>query len=538
MDVWLWISELPNSPEWTTSNSPLVYQLASSNPTHGEPQSIQLLAERVTSKSGSDTGKWVTFSIHIEGFEAHTSQRTLLVSDPCPLLSDKSFLPLVVQLVQEIVDRSPASPDSSVCPSSHLQKLKPDPIAWILETHSPESFSGFFALIFLTRLFWLCAFDAPSPVGSLYFKSFLEPNLEMLARESHMPVMRAFLLASGVDVERCIARAVGYILVKCLILRDMSVGLKSLAPPQYNMGVSYATEAHGVWLLKSYAPVWSMKPTRSTANRNAHPFLVEAKESALRYTLAHQQLESVVQLEYSVKFHEDYIQVRARVDNLRFHIVKLGFNNKNGNEDVFHSEETYFPSRIRVWVGPEFGSNYVTSLSLGKSTENPKREVEMQRIMKGSLGKTKAPRIKATSRTSTRMKMRNWRWDQDAEGNSVLYDGVLHDTTSGVEVYCVDSPNPGGGGAGEGSGDYEFRRCYVGGNRAFTKSKGVVFAGDECGEEVRWRVSKEMEGSVLKWRVGGKVWVSYWPSEVKSCYCETRCMEWYDEVDLPLIATK
>ncbi|KAH9622116.1 hypothetical protein KSS87_021472, partial [Heliosperma pusillum] len=27
---------------------------------------------------------------------------------------------------------------------------------------------------------------------------------------------------------------------------------------------------------------------------------------------------------------------------------------------------------------------------------------------------------------------------------------------------------------------------------------------NEYGEEVKWRVSKEMEGSVLKWRLGGE----------------------------------
>jgi len=43
---------------------------------------------------------------------------------------------------------------------------------------------------------------------------------------------------------------------------------------------------------------------------------------------------------------------------------------------------------------------------------------------------------------------------------------------------------------------------------------------------------------VLKWRIGGQVWVSYFPNEVKSSYFETRCVEWCDEVDLPLIPGK
>ncbi|KAL9238300.1 hypothetical protein vseg_012737 [Gypsophila vaccaria] len=359
----------------------------------------------------------------------------------------------------------------------------------------------------------------------------------------------------GVDAELCIARAVGYMLAKWLIVREMRVGLASLLPLPPNLGISYATESCGLWMLKGYAPVWAMQRTRACEVNKGYPFVV-AKESALRYGLAHQQLEAHIQLEYKVVFCEGYIQVSTRVDNIRIHVAKLGFkndeimknnNDDNDNDDMEFREELYFPSRVGFWVGPEIGSNYVGGLSLGKSTVNAEKEVETQKLVKGSFGKMKTPKVKTMSRTSTKMKMKNWRCDQDVEGNVAVFDAVLYENTSGIEVYSTKLHGAGAGAGGGGSGNDhsnsnklsdDLGRRYSKVNRPFMKSGGLVFGGEEYGEEVKWRLSKEMEGSVLKWRLGGKVWVTYWPSNVESSYYETRVIEWNDEVDLPLISTK
>lgn len=321
-------------------------------------------------------------------------------------------------------------------------------------------------------------------------------------------------------------RTLGYILAKWLILKEADgVGLQSLTP--HGVGYSYATESHGLWIMKGYAPVWGMSHTRT--NNQKHMFnLIDAKESVLKYALAHQQLELVVQLEYSVMFNDEFIMVNARVDNIRIHVAKLGFGK---NDEGAYVDERHFPSRVRVRVGPEAGSAYVAGLSLGRSTDNTEREVETQRIVKGKFGKLRVPRVKAMERSSSRMKMKNWRWDQDAEGNTVVFDATLCDNRTGVEVATWHPSN--GGSVGK-----SFRKRYSGAFRSFTKSGGLVFARDECGEGVGWRLSKDMEGSVLKWRIGCEIWLSYWPNEGESSYFETRCVEWCDEVDLPLIVGK
>jgi len=194
-----------------------------------------------------------------------------------------------------------------------------------MDSHLPESLSRFFNLVFLTHLFWLCACDAPSKVGWFYFHS-LAPNIEALSCKD-VPALRTFLVTVGVDAELCFMRALGYMLAKWLILNEMRMGLQTLTPAQ-NFGFSFATEAHRFWVLNGYSPMLGMKFTRSNCQSIQFP-AIELKESVLRYALAHHQLEAVIQFEYSVGFYDGFLQVNARVDNMRFHVAKLGFNKRD-----------------------------------------------------------------------------------------------------------------------------------------------------------------------------------------------------------------
>ncbi|KAG6408958.1 hypothetical protein SASPL_131986 [Salvia splendens] len=431
MDVWSWICELPNSDEWnhSESESHLTFTLASSAPS--SKQSIHLRADRsLTSESDGS----IRFSVRLVGFNKSSSddddQKPIWASDACPLSSENPF---------------PAPPSTAPARAGFLDS----------GSHAPESFSRFFNLVLLTRLFWVCACDAPSDVGSFFFHYLLAPNIETFTCH-HAPVVRNFFVVVGADVDLCLTRTAGYMLAKWLILRDVEVGLRSLTQPEAlgNLGFSYAVESHGLWILKGYSPVKSMQCMHSQGQNGLFPTVMEAKESLLKYALAHQQLEAVIQLEYKVRFHESYIQVSAR------------------GEARVQEERRELPER------------------------------EAFSFTGSGLGKLK---VKAMVRMATRSKIKNWRWDQDNDGNAAVFDATLCDNTTGVEVAMWRPFGVGGGGEVE----INFRRRYNGNGRAFTKSGGVVFAGDECGEEVGWRVSKEMEGSV--------------------------CIEWCDEVDLPLI---
>ncbi|GAB2219825.1 hypothetical protein Droror1_Dr00007462 [Drosera rotundifolia] len=533
MDIWSWICGFNGSNDRDESSLPLTFELLGSKFDRDltRSRSIQLRAQR---SLGSNNESLVTFLVSIQGFNPKIEEEILWESCTCDLSSGKLLLPLILQLIQEIIDRTPTKSTISTGHGSQVVEVRPEPMARLLETYSPRSLSGFFNVIFITRLFWLCACDAPTEVGSLYFDELLTPGLDLLSREKHAPVLKSCLLSVGVDVELCITRSIGYVVTKWLMLKELRVGLHCVAPQVQpsDLGISYAYESHGLWVLKGYAPVQALKST-SQGGQAIRFHFVDPTEVALRYALAHQQLEAVIQVEYTVGYFDDYVQVTARVDNFRFHVVKLGSAKKDDMED---NEEVYFPSKVQVWVGPEAGATYVRSVSVSSSTMNVERHNETQKVMKGSFAKTKIPKIKALARTTTRMKMKNWRCDQDVEGNTVIYDAIFCDNKTGLEVYNMKPLPSKDVNAKQRFGD-NLRDRYRGADRPFLKSGGLILGGDQCKGEAKWRLSKGMEESVLKWRIGGRVWMSYWPNNIESSYHETRCIEWCHEIDLPLVQT-
>ncbi|KAJ6810823.1 uncharacterized protein M6B38_104840 [Iris pallida] len=477
-EAWPWITTLPSSTDWPSTDSPLSLPLAAS-----ADKSILLKAERT---AGSDSETLVAFSISLHGFQPSNpnTSKTLWLSNPFPLSSPSTHLLLLAQLLEELVLLAPSS--HAVLPpsrSSSAPNLDVGPVAAAVDACRDESVSAFFALSLLCRLFWLCAFDAPADAGFLFFRS-IDPAVLGRTLDACKPAMRGIVAAIGADWEERFMRSLGYMLTKWSLLQQLqTVGPKdgtSAATPSGSCP-SFAVDAYGLWTLRGYAPIQAMARVSGTADG-----VVETRDSVLRYALAHQQLEAVVQLEYVISMQDPrFIRVSVRVDNIRLHVVRLGFRKEEdvaggGGDHDSLARERHFPSRVRIWVGPEAGRGaaYATGLSLGRSTGNPEREVETTRTVKGNLGSAKLPGLKAKSRSSVRARERRWRWEQEAEGSAAVFEGVLCDGGSGAEVAA------GGGGTGRRHGG------------AFSKVGGLVVAGDELPEGVSWRVGREMEGRV------------------------------------------
>lgn len=289
-------------------------------------------------------------------------------------------------------------------------------------------------------------------------------------------------------------RSLGYVLAKWLVLLELQRGG---APPlpRHLRGLSYAADSHGLLVLKAYVPVSAMQRLGSA---------VHAEDSAIRYTLAHQQLEAVVQLEYAICTRDPrFIRIEVRVDNIRVHVVRLGYK----EDDDVEIEARHVPTRVRVLVGPELGLGYVTGPSLGRSTSNEEREIQSTRTAKGRVGKG-GPELRVKARTCERERVRRWKWEQEADGCAGVYEGVAYDRD---DVACI------------------------GGSR-----KGLVVGRDEVAEGVTWRVGREMEGKVMTWRVGLKICVSYFGEKKNNhkgvCF-ESRFGEWMEEVELALVPT-
>uniref|UniRef100_A0ACD5XYY2 Uncharacterized protein n=1 Tax=Avena sativa TaxID=4498 RepID=A0ACD5XYY2_AVESA len=535
-EVWPWLASipLPAGPDTPPRSS---FPLAASH----DGASIVLKAD-CTSTSGGSTAESVVigFSLAVDN-DGKDVARTLWMSETFSAASlAASRLQLLAQLLDEVIALAPSisSLGRNLGPDASESKLD----AVIEATETDGSGSAFFSLALLLRLFWLCALEAPADFGYLFFQALgaeIERTLGNCTR-----ALGVFLLSVGPDVEERFMRSLGYMLAKWCLLREMQAPSAANPPDVLHHPaacLSYASEVHGLWVLKGYAPVLAMP---CVAGALAMPITASPhelpEEPALRYGLVHQQLE------YAVRVRgKRFISVGVRVDNIRVRVVRLGYRKNDADategDDVMDGE-THFPSRIRLWVGPRFGSSYATGPSLGRSTGNPEREVEMTRTVKGAFsGATKlassngGPRVKAKMRTSARTRNRSWRWEQEAEGSAGVFEGVLCDPVTGTEVsaWCAGAN---GGAAGEADPRNGMRRRYAGPRRAFSKMRGLVVASDELPEEVTWRVGREAEGRTMRWRVGLRAWVSYLPNEVRSRHFESRCVEWAHEVDLPLVA--
>ncbi|KAJ1280885.1 hypothetical protein BS78_04G266400 [Paspalum vaginatum] len=566
-EVWQWLaSQPPLAPAEGPDMPPLPRSLLVATSPDGA--SIILQAAPITtaleSSADGEPAPFVAFSLAINGPSGE--ERALWESGGFAAYSPVALrVQLLVQLLNEVLAHSPYVPclgagtDLGVGGDAPDAKVEAEVVSAVVGAPG-DGVSAFFSLALLLRLFWLCALDAPAEAGYLFFRD-LGAEIERALGECR-PALGVFLRSVGPDVEERFMRSLGYMLAKWCLLREMQASGSSAAEadpkkPQVPRRraipaacLSYATEVHGLWVLRGYAPVLAMpRVTGAAAPTSLAASPYEApEEPALRYGLVHQQLEAVAQLEYTVRVRDGrFVAVSVRVDNVRVRVARLAFRkdgddaggtSKEDEEDAAMDGESYFPSRVRVWVGPRFGASYATGPSLGRSTGNPDRDVEMTRIVKGAFsGATKlagggaAPRLKAKMRSSARTRHRSWRWEQEAEGSAGVFEGVLHDPVTGTEVSAW-RPGGGTGGTDPRNG---MRRRYGGPGRAFSKMRGLVVAGDELPEEMIWRVGREAEGRTLRWRLGLKAWVSYLPNEVRSRHFETRCVEWAHEVDLPLV---
>ncbi|OEL33818.1 hypothetical protein BAE44_0005163 [Dichanthelium oligosanthes] len=565
-DVWPWLASLPPPPP-DAPPQPWSLTLASSP----DGASIVLQADATTGSSPSTDGDdgrepalLVAFSLAAKG--AGGAARALWTSNGFAASSPVELrVQLLVQLLNEVLALSPYVPCLGASAvelgdASSEAKVDAGVVSGVVGVAGTDAF---FSLALLLRLFWLCALDAPADAGYIFFRD-LGADVERALGECR-PALGAFLRSVGPDVEERFMRSLGYMLAKWCLLREMQAAAGSAAEAKAQQEVprrrtlpaaclSHATEVHGLWVLKGYAPVLAMPRVTgaaSTLSIAASPHEVP-EEPALRYGLVHQQLEAVAQLEYAVRVRDRrFLTVSVRVDNVRVRLARLAFRKDDDDagdagDDVMDGE-CHFPSRIRLWVGPRFGAAYATGPSLGRSTGNPERDVEMTRTVKGAFsGATKlanginigvAPRMKAKMRSSMRTHSRSWRWEQEAEGSAGVFEGVLYDPVTGTEVSAWRPGIGGGSGTGATADPRNgMRRRYGGPGRAFSKMRGLVVAGDELPEEMTWRLGRQEEGRTLRWRLGLKAWVSYLPNEVRSRHFETRCVEWAHEVELPLVA--
>lgn len=199
------------------------------------------------------------------------------------------------------------------------------------------------------------------------------------------------------------------------------------------------------------------------------------------------------------------------------------------NEQGAGVAEKHFPSRISLQVTPTTQTN-VLSVSVGKSSENPAIEIGKEKGIEGSF---EPPNpylaLKVSAGETITMSLKPWKFEESVYGYSANLNWFLHDSVDGREVFSSNPSkfqliNP----------KAWFKDRYSSAYRPFTRQGGVVFAGDEYGEGVIWKVDKAAMGRTMDWEVRGWIWLTYWPNKHKTFYNETRRLEFREILTLTI----
>ncbi|KAG0500895.1 hypothetical protein HPP92_000967 [Vanilla planifolia] len=283
---------------------------------------------------------------------------------------------------------------------------------------------------------------------------------------------------------------------------------------------SYALSAVGLWKVQFYCPIMAMNKEDSS-NVN--------KDERLLFSLNYQQLQGVIQLAYKVTHRDQWIDVVVSVDNIRCDVNPL-VPETLMDERGHGSEEKHFPSRISIQLTPRFQTE-ILSVSVTKSSENPTREVELERSIEGSFDPPNSYMgISVSSSESVSMSIKPWKFEQSVFGGTANLNWFLHDGVSGKEVFsskpsklALLQPRA------------WFRDRYSSAYRPFTKQGGIIFAGDEYGESVWWKVCKSTMGKKMDWEIKGQIWLTYLPNKHRSFYSETRRLDFKELLYIPAV---
>lgn len=190
----------------------------------------------------------------------------------------------------------------------------------------------------------------------------------------------------------------------------------------------------------------------------------------------------------------------------------------------YGSNEKHFPSRISLQLTPLVQSD-ILSLSVCRSTDNPVHEVGVDT----ALGAPASIGIGVSAHETVTRSLKPWKFEHSVHGNTAALSWFLHDGARGRELFSSEPPK------------LEllqprswFRNRYTNPGRPFTRSGGVIFAGDEYGEGVCWRMGVAAAGKTMEWEIKGRIWVTYWPNKKRTLHTETRRLEFRELLHLTI----
>ncbi|XP_072994604.1 uncharacterized protein [Typha latifolia] len=483
IDVWGWIRSLPPVNQWKTKD-PHSLNICTSQEAN---QSLNLLINK------SSTSRF-NFSIFAESYipiALWTSNSFQQKATDDGILDEETMLQFFFNIISGVLKyghniKSPFRESAiQIC----------------------DDFDVVFNVAFLNLVLLVCIYEVPSELRCKFVVALRMQLTSSSSKEASKQLMRVL----GSNLEELWMRSLNLGITNWIIeVQDTFMSPSPL--------FSYALSASRLWKVQLYCPIVAMSLEYPSST---------LKDKRLQFSLNYQQFESVIQLSYKLIFNENWIDVMVNVDNIRCDINQLVSEDLMAKQG-YGSEEKHFLSRICLQLTPTLQSD-ILSVSVNKSTENPIHEIGLEKGFEGSLQPPTSMGLSVSASESITMSLKPWRFEQSVYGDSTILNWFLHDGANGKEVFSCKprklalwSPRS------------WFRNRYTSAYRPFTRQGGVIFAGDEYGESVCWKVCEEAIGKTMEWEIRGRIWLTYWPNKRRNCHSETRRLEFRESLYLTI----
>ncbi|XP_047335096.1 uncharacterized protein LOC124938656 [Impatiens glandulifera] len=487
-DVYAWFLNLPSIVQWKSNSMSMII-------CGGSTTSYQPSLNLKVTKNGQSS---ICFSIEAD-FNLPISLWTSKHIKFANILVSPSIMSSLLNNI--IKDELKYSPDEN---ASSITLVVP-------KIELVNNFKDTINFSVLTLAFLVNIYDAPVDVRSECLNILHEQLVCSRSRE----MMKVFIRLLGSNLEEQWMRTMNLAITNYWVSENQTVLSRTMSSSLF----SYALSTSGLWKVQVYCPVVAMDIVKS-----AHPPLSDER---LRFSLNYHQLEGVIQLNYKVVVREMWVDVIVNIDNIRCDITRLI------NESLMRARgagtgEKYFPSRISLQLTPSLQTS-ILSISVSKSSDNPTTEIGVEKSIEGSFEPNSFPGLSVSVGETMTMSLKPWKFEQSVHGNSANLNWFLYDSANGREVF---SSKPSKTSMFQPKAWFKNRYSKV--YRPFTRQGGVIFAQDEYGEKVCWKMQKNVMGKSMDWELIGFIWLTYWPNKYKTLYTETKRMGFRETLNLTL----
>ncbi|KAJ4978175.1 hypothetical protein NE237_008955 [Protea cynaroides] len=488
-DIWAWIRNLPPTTQWRTKSMTIC--LCSSGST--QPSLNFSIINNLQSPFISFTIS-ANFKLPVSLWTSKAFEFNTRTSD---VVDEDIISSLFLNFITDVLNYG-------LCHNTSFLRIP------AIETIG--NFKDIFNLAFLTLTMFICIYEAPHEVRSGCLNTLKNHLTSPQSREASKLLMRLL----GSNIEEQWMRSLNLAITNWLKeLHESNFHPIVIPSPLF----SYAISTVGLWKVQLYCPVIAMKIENSS---NA------SSDERLNFSLKYHQLEGVIQFAYKTVVREKWVDVMVNTDNIRCDVARLVSETLVAERGVGAAEK-HFPSRISLQLTPTFQTS-VISVSVGKSSENPTREIGIEKAIEGSFDPPNQFGVTVSAAESMTMTLKPWKFEQSVIGNTTNLNWFLHDSTDGREVFSSKPPK-----LALAQPRAWFKNRYSNAYRPFTKEGGVIFAGDEYGETVLWKLDRgAINGKTLEWEIKGRIWLTYWPNKYKTSYNETRRLEFREILKLHL----